>query len=147
MLNDNALALYKNKPALVKEKSQDKIDIALPDGTQIKVREKDIEIIHPGPIKNFAGLESPDTASSDDAVREAWELLVSEQENPVSLRELAELAFGEYSPASAWAACRLLLDGLYFTGTINSILPRRKDEVEADRKKREEKQKASGERD
>jgi len=141
---DKALVVYKNKPALVKEKTQDKIVIALSDGASIKVREKDIEILHPGPVNNFNGII--ESATADSAARETWELLLTE-EKPLSLKELAEIAFGEYSPASAWAAFCLLLDGLYFTGTINAIYPRQQDQVEADEKKRAEKSKASGERE
>ncbi|MDR2717537.1 MAG: RNB domain-containing ribonuclease [Treponema sp.] len=145
MINENALAVYKNKPALVKEKTQDKIVIALSDGASIKVREKDIEIIHPGPVNNFNGIIEGG-AQPDSAVRETWELLLTE-EKPLSLKELAELAFGGYSPASAWAAFCLLLDGLYFAGTISAIYPRHQEQVEADEKKRAEKCKASGERE
>jgi len=145
MANENALAVYKNKPALVKEKTQDKIVIALSDGASIKVREKDIEIIHPGPVNNFNGIIES-AAASDSAVRETWELLLTE-EKPLLLKEFAEITFGEYSPSSAWAAFCLLLDGLYFTGTIGAICPRQQEQVEADEKKRVEKFKASGERE
>jgi len=193
MNNDNALAVYKNKPVLVKEKSQDKITVCLPDGSSIKVREKDIEIIHPGPVKKGIGeiingirdrgsgirdsnsdisdasglysgtsdtnphspFPSPQSLSYPHSpfpiphslsIKETWELLSAEGE-AVSLKELAELAFDEYSPESAWAAYQLLTDGLYFTGTVSAILPRPQEQVEADIKKREEKQKASGERE
>ncbi|MCL2706463.1 MAG: RNB domain-containing ribonuclease, partial [Spirochaetaceae bacterium] len=156
MIKENALAVYKNKPALIKEKSQDKIIISLPDKTSIKVREKDIEIIHHGPVKNFNEIENTSISSGEvskeqggytDTVQEAWELLLAEQEKPISLKELAELAFSEYSPASAWAAYKLLLDNLYFTGTISAIHPRQQDQVKADIKKREEKQKGIGEKE
>ena len=145
MLNENALAVYKNKPALVKEKGQDKIVIALGGGDSVKVREKDIEILHPGPVKNFDGI-TEGGAQPDSALRETWELLLAEQ-GTVSLKELAELVFGEYSPASAWSAFCLLTDGLYFTGNAAAILPRQREQVEADEKKRAEKQQASGERE
>ena len=149
MINENALAVYKNKPVLVREKSPDKITVVLPNGAEIKVREKDIEIIHSGPVKNFNGINdisSPESGLSG-AVQEAWELLLTENEKPVPLKELAELAFGEYSPPSAWAAYNLILDGLYFTGTISAILPRRQDQVETDKMKREEKERADSERE
>jgi exoribonuclease-2 len=145
MVNENALAVYKNKPALVREKGQDKIVIALGGGDSIKVREKDIEILHPGPVKDFNEIVKGG-AQPDSALRETWELLLAEQE-PISLRELAELAFGEYSPVSAWAAFCALTDGLYFSGTAAAILPRQREQVEADEKKRAEKQQASGERE
>ena len=146
-----ALVAYKNKPALVAEKAQDKIVIALFDGEKIKVREKDIEVIHPGPAKGFdgivgAGSAGANAAARESAAREAWELLLADGGAPVSLRELAELAFGDYSPASAWAAFRLLLDGLFFAGSIDAISPRPEALVAADEKKREEKQREDEER-
>jgi len=145
MINDNSLAIYKNKPALVKEVTTDKITIALNNGESIKVREKDIEIIHPGPVKNFNDIKEND-ALSDANLRETWELLLAD-DGVISLKELAELAFGEYTPASAWAAYRLLLDGLYFTGSAAAIKPRKQGEVEAEKKKRQEKTAANNERD
>ena len=46
--------------------------------------------------------------------------------------ELAELAFDEYTPASAWAVWELLMDGLYFTGEPAAIQVRSADEVAAE---------------
>ena len=149
MINENALAVYKNKPALVKEKSLDKITVVLPDGSQIKVREKDIEIIYSGTMgsREWDSINhSPSPTPHSPIIIEVWELLSADGE-PVSLKELAGLAFNNFNPASAWAAYQLLADGLYFTGTINAILPKPKDQVEAEIKKREEKQKATGERE
>jgi len=146
MINENALAVYKNKPALVKEITHDKITITLNGGEIIKVREKDIEMLHPGPVKNINEIKEIGNAN----LQETWELLLADNasyDSAVSLKELAELAFGEYSPASAWTAYCLLLDGLYFTGTITAIRPRKQSEVEADKKKREEKSAASNERE
>jgi exoribonuclease-2 len=145
MFNEHALVVYKNKPAVIKEETDDKLVIALPGGDTIKVREKDIEIIHPGPVKNCSGIGEVG-AVSHNAVRETWELLLAEGQT-VSLKELAELVFSAYSPASAWAAFSLLLDGLYFTGTVGAIRSRQKELVETDEKKRAEKQQASGERE
>jgi exoribonuclease-2 len=146
MINENALAVYKNKPALVKETSSDKITIAIYGGEKIKVREKDIEMLHPGPLKDFNEIKESDCNAN---LQETWELLLTDNasnDGTVSLKELAELAFGEYSPASAWTAYCLLLDGLYFTGNIAAIKPRKQSEVEADKKKREEKSAANNER-
>ena len=145
MITANALAVYKNKPALVKETTGDKILITVSGGEQVKVREKDIDIIHPGPVKNFTDIEVPQI--DEGAVREAWELLLTDEGSAISLKELAELAFGEYSPASAWAAFHLLLDGLYFEGSPAVIKPRLREEVEAGEQKRAEKQRETGERE
>ena len=143
MIKENALAVYKNKFAVIKEITKDKITIKIHNGDEIKVREKDIEIIHPGPVdknqKNFGPKES-------GTIREIWELLLAEK-TAVSLKELAELVFNEYSPETAWAAWCLLTDGLYFKGTITAIGSRPADEVETEEKKRREKNQAEGERE
>ena len=141
--NTNALAVYKNKPALVTDKDGDKIIIVIHGGEKIKVREKDIEIIHPGPVKNLSEVNDKNLP---DGAREAWELLLSE-ENTVSLKELAELAFGTFEPASAWSAFCLLQDGLYFSGQVNDIAPRPEEMVKAEEAKRDNKNKENEERE
>jgi exoribonuclease-2 len=145
VITENALAAYKDRPALIREKSADRITISLLGGESIRVREKDIELVHPGPVKDLAGLEAG-IALDSGAVREAWELLL-EQGGQTGLEELAELAFGDYSPASAWAAFRLLREGLYFDGSAATITARRREAVEAEEKKREEKQRETRERE
>jgi exoribonuclease-2 len=152
----NALAVFKNKPVIVMERVEDKIVITLSDNARIKVREKDIEIIHPGPVNDFSifneGVAAPDISVQNNNLRETWELLLADcncsavddsEGSSISLKELAELAFDEYSPSTAWAAYRLLLDGLYFSCNASVIRPRPRDLVEADEKKREEKQRVS----
>ena len=143
MIGKDALVIYKNKPALVKDFIDGKISISLEDGDFVKVRDKDIELIHPGPAKDFSGIGGADAQLS--AIREAWELLLDEGAS-YSLKDLASLVFGEYSPYSAYAAYCLLRDGLYFSGTTDAILPRPKDDVAADEVKRGEKQRETGER-
>ncbi|MDR0442002.1 MAG: RNB domain-containing ribonuclease [Treponema sp.] len=144
MIKEDALVAYKNKPALVKECPDGKYSIVLQNGEQLKVREKDIELLHPGPVKNFNGIATSDIAAT--AVRETWELLLDEDGAPVSLKDLASLIFGEYTQISAYAAFCLLQDGLYFSGGVDAIVPRGKDEVTAEETKRGEKQRESGER-
>jgi exoribonuclease-2 len=65
----------------------------------------------------------------------------------IPLHELAELAFGDSGPVAAWAAFRLLAEGLYFAGTTTSIVPRKREDVEAEIKKREGKERETGERE
>ena len=137
------MVIYKNKPALVKDLSDGKITISLQGGEQVKVREKDIELIHSGPVKDFDGIE---VRASSAAICEAWELLLGDDSGPVSLKDLAALVFGEYTPSSAYAAYCLLKDGLYFSGSINAIVPRSREEVTVEETKRSEKQRETGER-
>ncbi len=149
----DSLVIYKNKPALVKEKADGKIIISLQDGSTVKVRDKDIELIHPGPVKSFNEIEtSPNGneaaaySANAEAVREAWELFSDDADAEYSLKDLADIVFGEYTPSSAYAAFCLLFDGLYFSGSIEKITPRSKEEVAEDEAKRSEKQRDLTER-
>ena len=143
MAIENALVVYKNKPALVKNSGDGKITISLQDGGQVKVREKDIELIHPGPIMDFCGIDSRACGTS---VREAWELLLDDKGASVPLKELAALVSGEYTPSSAYTAYCLLRDGLYFSGSIDAIAPRGRDDVLSEEARRTERQRETGER-
>ncbi|MDR1588221.1 MAG: RNB domain-containing ribonuclease [Treponema sp.] len=148
MIPEKSLVVYKNRPALAAGKDGDKIIISLIKAAdergkkeppqELKVRGKDIELIHPGPvIDDEIFLEEGKNAAAN--VREVWELLESnsaEGVSGISLKELAELAYNEYSPASAWAAYGLLLDGLYFSGGIDALRARPAAEVEEEEKKR-----------
>jgi exoribonuclease-2 len=146
MIREKSLAVYKTRPALVMAAGE-KIDIAiLGGGENIRVREKDIEVLYAGPIADTAGLERDIAAMTGDtsageaaAVREAWELLAGTlgTGNSVPLRELAELVYGGFTPQNAWGAYLLLAGGLYFSGTIEAVRPRSAAEVEAGEKKRE----------
>lgn len=108
----NSLVLYKNRPAKVQH-SGDKLEIELEDGRQLKVRPKDIALLHAGPLTSLSEL----TPQSGD-VETAWELLAGSTTN---LPELAELIFEAYTPATAWATWELVLDGLYFQGGPETI--------------------------
>jgi exoribonuclease-2 len=137
--------VYKNKPAVVTE-IDDKLAISVFGGDKLRVREKDVELIHPGPC-------SPSDMAGDlppGDVKGAWELLEGEE---LSFQGLAELVFGSYTPKTAWALCEILLDGLYFCGNgkdaafTSGIIRRTAEEVAAEEKKRGEKQKNQAERD
>ncbi len=125
-----SLVLYKIRPAIVTAVS-DKIDIMLDGGKSKRVRPKDVTLLHPGPISNPSEL-----TEQDGNIDEAWELLLGTETN---LAELAELVFGKYTPATAWAAWQLVADGLYFEGTPESISTRSAEQIEADREERESK--------
>jgi len=143
MITENALVVYKNKPAIVKERVDGKFSIVIAGGEIVKVREKDIELIHAGPVKDFKAIEGAHL--SGGAVREAWELL-SDDGSAMTLKELSNFIFNEYTPFSAYAAFCLLRDGLYFCGTINEISPRGKDDAAAEELKRGEKLRETEER-
>ncbi len=110
----DSLVLYKQTPALVTA-AGDKIDIQLPGGKTRSVRGKDVFPLHPGPVTGFPDLES---GAPEGQPEEAWELL--QGENP-SLTELAELVYGEYTPATSWMAFKLLNRSPWFKGTPDAI--------------------------
>ena len=120
MFPKHSLVAYKNRPALIIENSPD-LQIELEDGRTQKVRSKDIILIHPGPVLNFAHLEP----QSGDA-ETSWGLL---SHDAVTLRELAELAFGKFTPSTAWGAWQLICESLYFQGTPDCITACSREEV------------------
>ncbi|MDR0878398.1 MAG: RNB domain-containing ribonuclease [Treponema sp.] len=143
MFNEKSLVLYKTRPALVTAIG-DKIDISVFGGEKLKVREKDVELLHPGPCVSLDLHEAPPA----DSVREAWELLRETANGGTStLKELAELVSGSFTPQSAWGAYQLLQDGLFFTGTIAALRARPIAEVEAEEKKRAIKKQEGRERE
>lgn len=107
----DSLVLHKSKPAIV-ARSGDKLEILFQDGKTLSVRPKDLVVLHPGPI-DFSELKPP-----PGDVLSAWELLQGET---TTLAELAELAYGAYTPASAWAVWEWVIDGLYFSGLPEAI--------------------------
>tara|TARA_Y100000588_G_scaffold372457_1_gene445036 strand:- start:169 stop:1998 length:1830 start_codon:yes stop_codon:yes gene_type:complete len=121
------LVLYKNRPARVAQ-AGDKLEIEIAGGKTQKVRSKDVALLHPGPVQS-ANLQPPAEAE----IETAWELLVGGR---TTLAELAELAYGSYTPATAWAAWQWVADGLYFSGPPEEIVALDATEVENERQKR-----------
>ena len=121
-LRVDSLVLYKIHPARVLSIG-DKIEIGLDKGQTKRVRPKDIELLHPGPLRSLGEL-----VPREGELEEAWELLEGGETN---LSELAELVFDELTPTTAWAAWQLVADGLYFSGTPQAIEARDRVSVEA----------------
>jgi exoribonuclease-2 len=107
----DCLALYKTHPAIVQHVGE-KLEIALEGGKTLKVRPKDVVVLHPGPA-TLAELK-PQVGD----VLAAWELLAG---STTTLAELAELAYARYTPATAWAAWEWVTEGVCFSGTPGSL--------------------------
>jgi exoribonuclease-2 len=118
----DSLVLYKTRPARVQQIGE-KLILELEDGGTVKVRPKDVVLLHGGPLRDLGDLRRP-----PGDVQTAWELLAGQD---TTLSELAELAFGSYTPATAWGAWELIAEGLYFRGTPEEVRACSADEVEA----------------
>ncbi len=132
-LKKGALVYYKSKAAIV-EVVSDKIDILFFKTTK-RVRDKDIKLLHPGPLSDVAILDMdvPETLNTLD---ETLELLEGE---PVPLSDLAELLYGEFTPQSTWSSWMLVVDGLYFEhdDKTDLISVRPSDLIQAEQQKRQ----------
>lgn len=105
-ITKDSLVCYRSQPARVVAVGA-KIEIELADGDCKRVRNKDVRLLHPGPLHSLGELEK-----AGGEVEEAWDLVAGEQ---VGFTDLAELIHGEFSPASAWATWNLICDDLLFT--------------------------------
>lgn len=130
-IKKGALVYYKSKAAVV-TKVADKFDILFFKTTK-RVRDKDIKLLHHGPIKEVDSLELA-TPEALDSLDETLELLEGET---VSLEELAEFLYGDYTPQSAWSSWMLVVDGLYFEGDTDAIQTRPADIIAAEKQERE----------
>lgn len=106
--------LYKGRPAIVRQIDDKKLSIELSDGERVSVRPKDITLLHPGPSPHPRQLKTV-----DGDPQTAWELLDGSH---TTIAELSELAFGEYTPATAWSIWQLIADGIYFEGTPDEVV-------------------------
>jgi exoribonuclease II len=122
-ITQNSLVLYKNRPARVAQTGRKKIEIALPEGDRLSVRHKDVVLLHPGPLARLHDLRSE---PPDGEVTTAWELLAGSTTN---LAELSDLAYGIFTPQTAWSLWQMVADGLYFSGEPEAILVHTADAV------------------
>lgn len=137
-LSPGSLVLYKSSPARVVSLGE-KIGITLPGGKDKRVRDKDISPLHPGPVSSLDALDA-----GTPNIEEAWELLEGEE---ASLSDLAELLYGDFTPATAWSSWQLVTDGLYFEDEGGRIRPRSAEQVAAEQAQRQAKQNAEHEWD
>jgi exoribonuclease-2 len=103
-----ALVYYKSKAAIV-EAVSDKIDISFFKTTK-RVRDKDIKLLHLGPISDISSLNM-ELPEPSETLNETLELL---EDEAISLSELSDFLYGEFTPQSAWSSWMLVMDGLYF---------------------------------
>jgi exoribonuclease-2 len=126
------LVLYKQTAARILETSPKRITIELADGEKLRVRPKDVTLLHPGPVDNLSQIEEQKEFSED--LLAAWELLAGSETN---LRELVELAYGSFTPSTTWSVWKIIADGLYFSGDPERISVSSLEQVQQEKAKRE----------
>jgi exoribonuclease II len=133
MIRAQSLALYKNRPALVLE-LRDRIEIRLEDGSSLRVRDKDLVLLHEGPVK-----EVPEPAEGGD-FETARKMLEGPEAAATPWTELAELVFGESTPAQALACWLEATKGLLFRLEEGLPLPLSDEAVAKEAQKRARKE-------
>ena len=126
-ISQGNFVLYKQRPARVLQAGE-RVEIELEDGKPVKVRAKDVVLLHPGPLERLSDLQS-----QEGDLETAWELLTGGTTN---LAELAELAFGDYTPSTAWETWQHVVDGLHFRGTPEAVEARTAEAVAQERQTR-----------
>jgi exoribonuclease-2 len=137
MIAPGSLVLFKTQIARIASCAEGRLLLELESGESMKVREKDISLLHPGPVSRI-----PSSIEGGDFVT-AHAMLASDHEGrnpiPTSWRELSELVFGEFSPQAAAACARHAASGELFRISEEGPFAQSFDEIDRIRKKDEEK--------
>jgi len=123
-----SLVAYKGKPAKISAVTTHKYDLCFSDGSNRKVREKDFRYIHPV----FASV-------NDQCPLANISVLEDLQVESLSLKELTEWLFEDYSSQNAWCTNLLAEDGLYFFWNKDIIILRQTEQIKTIEKQRLEK--------
>jgi len=123
-----ALVAYKGKPAKIGAVTTHKYDLSFSDGSSRKVREKDFRYIHP----NFASVNNQCPVAD-------MSILQDLQSESLSLKEMTEWLFDDYSSQNAWCANLLAEDGLYFFWNKDILILRSTEQIKVIEKQRQEK--------
>ncbi|PYE52018.1 RNB domain-containing ribonuclease [Deinococcus yavapaiensis] len=109
----DSLVVFKRQPARVVRVAK-KVELEGPLGTA-RVRLKDVTVLHPGPVDDVRTLRAPSVDPQD-----VWDVLDGQA---APLRDVAELAFGAFTPETALAVWHLVDDGTYFTLRADRVEP------------------------
>ena len=123
-----ALVAYKGRPAQVISSTTHKYEISFLDGSSQKVREKDFRFIHP----EFASVHS-DCPEVDISILNDLEIEF------ISLKELTEWLFDDYTSQNAWFVYLMSVDGLYFFWNKDVLVLRPEEQIEKIKANRQEK--------
>ena len=128
MFKVGTLVAYKGKPAKISAVTTHKYDLSFSDGGSRKVREMDFRYIHP----NFASV-------NDQCTLADMSVLEDLQAESLSLKELTEWLFDDYSSQNAWCTNLLAEDGLYFFWNKDILILRSTEQIKVIEKQRQEK--------
>ena len=128
MFKVGTLVAYKGKPAKISAVTTHKYDLSFSDGSSRKVREKDFRYIHP----NFASV-------NDQCPVADMSVLEDLQAESLSLKELTEWLFDDYSSQNAWCTNLLAEDGLYFFWNKDILILRSTEQIKVIEKQRQDK--------
>ncbi|MGB1805597.1 MAG: RNB domain-containing ribonuclease [Candidatus Pseudothioglobus sp.] len=123
-----ALVAYKGRPAQVISSTTHKYEISFLDGSSQKVREKDFRFIHP----EFASVHS-DCPEVDISILNDLDIEF------ISLNELTEWLFDDYTSQNAWFVYLMSVDGLYFFWNKDVLVLRPEEQIEKIKANRQEK--------
>ena len=123
-----ALVAYKGRPAQVVSSTTHKYEISFSDGSSQKVREKDFRFIHP----EFESVHS-DCPEVDISILNDLDIEF------ISLKELTEWLFDDYTSQNAWFVYLMSVDGLYFFWNKDVLVLRPEEQIEKIKANRQEK--------
>jgi exoribonuclease-2 len=123
-----ALVAYKGKPAKVVAATTHKYEVSFSDGTSQKIRKKDFRYIHP----EFSNV-------SDQCSKADISILNDLQEGSLSLQEITEWIFDDFTCQNAWCVYLMSEDGLYFYWSKDALLLRPLEQVKLIQIQRNEK--------
>ena len=128
MVKVGALVAYKGKPAKIVALTTHKFELNFSDGASQKVREKDFRYIHP----EFTNV-------SDQCPIADLSILKDLQVESLSLKEITEWLFDDYSSQNAWCTNLMAEEGLYFFWNTDKLLLRSNEQVNIIEKQRHDK--------
>jgi exoribonuclease II len=123
-----ALVAYKGKPAKIVASTTHKYEVSFSDGSSQKVREKDFRYIHP----EFSSV-------TDQCSKADISILNDLQEDSLSLQEITEWIFDDFTSQNAWCAYLMSEDGLHFYWAKDVLMLRPVEQVKLIQKQRNEK--------
>ena len=160
-MNKNSVVLYKNTVAVVNEIEADKYIIkycsqpASPSGKKAvyneqKVREKDLVVLHNGPVSSLEKLLSFSDEKMSSQIEEVYELLQSDsstENQPLSFEEISEYARNAFAADESWAFYTSLVNDVHFSLSTEDFkngkivfIPRSQEEIKQINQKKYEKE-------